>query len=113
MGTQDAGAGEREAGPKESPYARFHGDELILRDELAVDRTLLANERTVLAYLRSAVGLLIAGVSIMHFGSQGWFWGVGLACLPAGVVTGIVGLARYRKMGRAIALIRRRLGPEG
>ena len=64
-----------------TPYSRFNGGDLILRDELAIDRTLLANERTLMAYLRSGVALLIAGVSIMHFSSEGWFWMVGLACI--------------------------------
>lgn len=40
-----------EGGKKDSPYFRFCNDELILRDELAVDRTLLANERTLLESL--------------------------------------------------------------
>jgi putative membrane protein len=69
-----------------------------LRDELAVDRTLLANERTLLAYLRSGVALLIAGFSIMHFSTQGWFWAVGIAGIPAGIITGIVGMGRYRRI---------------
>lgn len=91
-----------------APYSRFENDELILRDELAVDRTLLANERTLLAYLRAAVALLIAGVTMMHFGDRTWFCAVGVACLPAGVVTGTVGIIRYRSMNRAIAVIRKR-----
>lgn len=93
-----------------TPYSRFENDDLILRDELAVDRTLLANERTLLAYLRSAVALLIAGVSIMHFSQQGWFWAVGLICVPTGMVTGIVGIVRYRGMNRSIAVVRKRMG---
>ena len=96
----------------QSPYSRFTGERLILRDELAVDRTLLANERTMLAYLRSAVALLIAGVSIIHFSTEGWFWAVGIACLPAGVLIGIVGAVRYRKMDRSIALLRERTQAE-
>jgi putative membrane protein len=92
---------------RKSPYSRFDGNDLILRDELAVDRTLLANERTLLAYLRSGVALLIAGFSIMHFSTPGWFWAVGIACIPAGIITGIVGLGRYRKMKKSISLIRR------
>lgn len=90
-----------------SPYSKFESADLILRDELAIDRTLLANERTLLAYLRSGVALLIAGVTIIHFAQGGWFWTVGLACLPTGIVTGIVGIARYRKMNRAITRVRR------
>lgn len=111
METQDTPT-QRLAGElQDSPYAQFQGDDLILRDKLAIDRTLLANERTLLAYLRSAVGLLIAGVTIMHFGREGWFWGVGAACLPAGVLTGVIGAARYRRMSRSIAAVRRQSGP--
>jgi putative membrane protein len=91
----------------DSPYERFDSDDLILRDELAIDRTLLANERTLMAYLRSGVALLIAGVSIIHFSQGGWFWAIGIACIPAGMITGIVGVARYRRMNRSITLVRR------
>jgi putative membrane protein len=89
------------------PYERYNKEDLILRDELAIDRTLLANERTLLAYLRAAVALLIAGVSIIHFSQEGWFWAVGIACLPTGIIAGIVGAARYRRMNRSISVVRR------
>ena len=91
----------------DSPYERFDSDNLILRDELAIDRTLLANERTLLSYLRFGVALLIAGLSIIHFSQEGWFWAVGIACIPMGLITGIVGARRYRKMSRSIAIVRR------
>ncbi len=73
-------------------YTRFKNDALILRDELAIDRTVLANERTLMAYLRSAVSLLIAGV-------------------PVGLLTGILGITRYRHMAAAIAVVRDREEP--
>ncbi len=92
----------------DASYSRFEKNELILRDELAVDRTLLANERTLLAYLRSAVALMIAGVSIMHFAQHGWFWTVGAICIPIGIVTGGVGIVRFRKMNTAIGVVRNR-----
>jgi len=93
----------------DSPYQRFLNKELILRDELAIDRTLLANERTLLAYLRSGVSLLIAGVSIMHFADKGWFWAIGVACLPAGIAAGLVGIFRYRQMNAGILKVRRQI----
>jgi putative membrane protein len=93
---------------RDVPYSRFDNDELILRDKLAIERTLLANERTLLAYLRSGVGLLIAGVSIMQFSEQSWFWAVGLLCVPIGIVAGVIGVARYRRMNEAISLVRKR-----
>jgi len=88
------------------PYSKFEKGNLILRDELAIDRTLLANERTLLAYLRSGVALVIAGVSIYHFSGGGWFAWVGVACVPAGLCTGAIGLIRFRRMNRAITRIR-------
>ena len=91
----------------DSPYGKFDGENLILRDELAIDRTLLANERTLLAYLRSGIALLIAGISIVHFSQEGWFWAIGIACVPTGVIVGMIGVARYRKMNQSISLIRR------
>ena len=94
---------------EQSHYSRFEAEELILRDQLAIDRTLLANERTFLSYLRSGVALLIAGVSIIHFSHQGWFTAVGFFCLPVGVLTGLFGLWRFRKMDSAIAVVRREL----
>jgi putative membrane protein len=91
---------------KDLLYSRFDKDDLILRDEQAIDRTLLANERTLLAYLRSGITLLIAGVSIMHFSEIGWFWSIGFVCIPAGIITIIIGVVRYRRMNRSIVSIR-------
>lgn len=90
-----------------SPYSKFQGDNLILRDELAIDRTLLSNERTLLSYLRAGVSLLLAGISIMHFLTAGWLWMVGVLSVPAGVIIGIIGVMRYRKMNLSISRVRR------
>ena len=88
-------------------YSKFNGTHLILRDELAIERTLLANERTLLAYLRSGVALIIAGVSIMNFAQQAWFWWIGVACIPVGIIAALLGVVRYLRMNNLIALIRR------
>ncbi|NTU53245.1 MAG: DUF202 domain-containing protein [Chlorobiaceae bacterium] len=89
--------------PAVSPYERFDAEELILRDELAIDRTLLANERTLLSYLRSGVAMMITGLTIIHYATKVWFMLAGVACIPLGVVTGIFGIWRFRKMQRAIS----------
>jgi putative membrane protein len=91
----------------ESPYSEFGNEKLILRDRLAIDRTLLANERTLLSYLRSGVSLIIAGVSIMHFATQQWFLYVGVICVPLGIVSSIVGIRRFRRQHRAIINIQK------
>lgn len=92
---------------KHTPYARFDNNNLILRDELAIDRTLLANERTLLAYLRSGMALVIAGLTIMNLSQAVWFWMVEVACLPIGIIAGIVGVVRYQHMNNAIVLVRK------
>lgn len=93
----------------ETPYSRFDKRALLLRDELAIDRTSLANERTLLAYLRSGIALVIAGVSIMHFAQETWFFTVGIACIPSGMFAITLGSARYRRMSRSISSLRRQL----
>ena len=92
-----------------SPYERFEQRELILRDELAIDRTLLANERTLLAYLRSAVALLIAGLTIVHFATRGWFLALGALCVPGAIVIAVLGVRRYRRMNNEIRILRKEL----
>lgn len=94
----------------DSPYSRFDAAKLILRDELAIDRTILANERTLLAYLRAGVALLIAGASILHFAGSDWFRWFGIACIPVGFVAGVIGIARYARMAKAISTVRRQAG---
>jgi putative membrane protein len=91
---------------KEDRYSKYCGEDLILRDELAIDRTVLANERTLLSYLRSAVPLVIAGITIVNFSDKGWFRAMGIACIPTGIITAVIGVARYRIMNRSIMHIR-------
>ncbi len=79
-------------------YCRFKPEDLTLRDELAIDRTLLANERTLLAYLRSGVTLFLAGVTFVHFAHSQWFRIIGIACVPLGILVIGFGVYRYRHM---------------
>lgn len=37
-----------------------------IRENLALDRTILANERTILAYVRSSLYLLIGGIALLQ-----------------------------------------------
>lgn len=95
---------------KSRPYERFKKSDLILRDELAIDRTILANERTLLSYVRLAITLIIAGVSIVHFAMEKWFETIGILCVPIGILVGIFGWHRYQKMAGEIQSIRKTTG---
>ena len=51
-------------------YQRFtegNKEEMILRDYLAVDRTIMANESAFLSYIRTALTIVVAGASVLHF----------------------------------------------
>ena len=93
----------------ENPYDRFDGKDLILRDELAIDRTILANERTLLAYLRGSIALVLVGITFIQFGSHPALLYIGLVCVPIGVAVGVFGYVRYRRMNRAIRRVRHSL----
>ena len=90
---------------RNNPYARFSENELILRDQLAIDRTILANERTLLSYLRGAVAMVIAGVTFVQFIEFGILRYIGMALVPIGLFTGVFGLSRYRRINRRIRTI--------
>jgi putative membrane protein len=84
----------------EQAYSRVDQEELILRDHLAAERTVLANERTLLAYVRTALGTFVAGASFVQFFSSVIIQGLGWALAAVSLVALWVGIARYRRVGR-------------
>lgn len=86
----------------DTPYYKLFKEDLILRDHLAIDRTILANERTFLAYIRTALTFLLGGITLIKFFNSitadilGWF------CIPLGVTTLTIGILRYKKMAKQI-----------
>ena len=95
---------------KTRPIRGSGANDLPLEDKLAIDRTFLVNEETLLAYLRTGAALLIAGVLFLLFLHQSWLSAVGIACIGTGIITGIIGAARYRWLNRSISLIRKQFG---
>jgi putative membrane protein len=47
------------------PYTNIDSKQMILRDHLAYDRTVLAIERTLLSYLRTAIAFLAGGITLI------------------------------------------------
>lgn len=89
------------------PYTGLE-DQLILRDHLAADRTILANERTFLAYIRTALTLFVAGLSFVHlkvFDSH-IVEAIGVIFILFGIVTFFLGLVRYKRMQALIHKIK-------
>ncbi len=83
------------------PYKQFLKDEIILRDHLALDRTILANERTLLAYIRTALAFMIAGIGILKFFQDILMQVLAWIFCALSIITILFGFKRYR----AFALI--------
>lgn len=82
---------------------RFPASDFILRDWLALDRTILANERTLLSFTRTALVLILAGMTLIRFfGAHKWAY-LGYAALCAGVVLWMGGFRVYHKKKRDYA----------
>lgn len=74
---------------------RFSVESFILRDWLALDRTILANERTLLSFTRTALVLILAGMTLIRFfGHQMWAV-LGYVVLASGVILWLVGFRLY------------------
>ncbi len=76
--------------------------QLILRDRLAENRTLLANERTLLAYVRTSLALIAAGLSFIQFFDSVVIVVIGWVILPLGAYTLIKGFVSFRNMNRVM-----------
>lgn len=68
-----------------------------VRDQLAIDRTILANERTMLAYVRTALTLLIVSVAFIKFVESLFIVTLGVAFIPLSIAIAFIGLRRYRR----------------
>lgn len=87
------------------PYEGLATDALILRDRLALDRTILANDRTLLSFIRTGLALFIAGISLLHLPylspesnlDSRFYNVVGWLCVGMSVLVVILGGMRYRK----------------
>lgn len=53
------------------------GEQLIVRDFLARQRTKLANDRTLLAYIRTSLYFLVSGVGLVKVEDLDNMWGFG------------------------------------
>ena len=85
------------------PYKKFMGQELSLRDRLAVERTSLANERTLLSYVRTMIGIIAVGATVIKFFQSWYFISIGIILIFFGFTTLLVGLVRFARTYLVIA----------
>ena len=86
-------------------YLQFKREDLILRDYLAADRTILANERTLMSFVRTAIALVAAGASLLHFFDSLETRILGFLCFALAAAAMVWGLKRYLHYRRHMALL--------
>lgn len=89
----------------EKTYDHFHGTEkngMILRDYLAVDRTVLANETSFLAYIRTALTFIVVAVTFFKFFSSTGMHTLAWICVALASLLVVHGATRYDAMDQIL-----------
>ncbi|MBK7958952.1 MAG: DUF202 domain-containing protein [Bacteroidetes bacterium] len=76
--------------------------DLILREKLALQRTILANQSTFLAFLRTAMYFLVAGISINHLTSIKHGNLIELIFIAVSFVLLAIGIINYKRQKNKI-----------
>ena len=84
-------------------YERFTQEELILRDHLAIDRTIMANERTFLSYIRTTLALIVVGATVIQLRQEWYMEVVGGAFILCGIVLLGIGIKRTSHIAKDIS----------
>jgi len=89
------------------PYSHFCPEDMILRDHLALDRTVLANERTFLAHIRTALTFIAAGLAFIKlFPNEIPSHIFGWLMIAAGILVMAMGVRRVRQFNRKLTKFR-------
>lgn len=84
--------------------------DLILRERLALQRTILANQSTFLAFLRTSMYFLIAGLSLRNLLKIENSFLIELLLFTASFVILVFGIANYFKHKRSILENKKHIG---
>lgn len=82
----------------------LHPDKhMILRDYLALDRTVMSNEQSVLSYLRTALAFAAGGAALLHISAL-TMWVVigGVGLILSGVVITIIGFVQFYRVRKVL-----------
>lgn len=84
----------------EEPYIAYEKDheQMILRDYLAVDRTMMANETSFMSYVRTALTMIAAGATLIKFFNEPTMQALGWAFIVIGGWMAIHGYNRFRQV---------------
>jgi putative membrane protein len=83
-------------------YTQYTKQNMILRDYLAVDRTIMTNETSFLSYIRTALTLVVAGVTFIKFFNDSAVHFIGWIFIACGLLVVVTGFGRYEAMNRVL-----------
>lgn len=89
----------------EHPYEHYQGvskENMVLRDYLAVDRTIMANESSFLSYIRTALTMIVAAVTFLKFFSSPAMHVLGWIFIVCAVLMVIHGATRYEAVEKVL-----------
>ena len=87
------------------PYEKDH-EQMILRDYLAVDRTIMTNETSFMSYVRTALTLAAAGVTLIKIFPDSSMLYLGWAFIVVGVLLVIHGYNRFREIDKILLRVK-------
>ena len=84
--------------------------DLILREKLALERTILANQSTFLAFLRTSMYFLVAGISINNLTTIKYGVVIETVFITVATILLITGICNYFKQKKSISKSRKHIG---
>ncbi len=91
--------------PESTDYYKEFNDNMIIRDYLALDRTILANRRTLLAYVRTSIGLFAGGIGLVELLDSGITMAIGYISIAISVPVLVAGIIEFTKTKNSLASI--------
>ena len=85
-------------------YKEFN-DKMIIRDYLALDRTILANRRTLLSYVRTFIGLFGGGIGLVELLDNTVIMIIGYISMGISLPILIIGINEFIKMKKSLESI--------
>ncbi len=83
---------------KNNPYSKYKNTDVILHEELGIERTILANERNFLAYFRTTLGIIFISLSFIKLLDLNILKIIGNISLLITLTVFIFGIYRFLKI---------------
>lgn len=84
--------------------------DLILRENLAIERTVMANDRTFLSFVRTSLYFVVAGFTLDQVVDIRYGATIAIFCFVTGALLFLAGLYKYLHLRKKIRISRQKIG---